>query len=703
MKYPVITIALLALLLSARSAELDTIDFSEVVSFPHATRVIKWPKRTIEINFSLSLLAPNPAIKPGSDVIGAARRALLRWSSMSNINFVVTWSTATSVSAIGAPDGVSLLTIADTPENEAFNADTSTGRTRVFFDPESGVIAEADISINPHPRTQDGAELQFSTDGTPGTFDLEATITHEVGHFLGLDHSKVLASTMQSRQAFNGMFGMPALTERTLSEDDRRRVRSLYGTNQRTGSVEGALLGTSAGGVFTPLSNVGVWAEDLLTGRVVASDVTDSDGTYRLKGLPVARYRILASTAERDDVTEAQVLPLRDFEISPLAMVRADATTVMNYNVVQTPNPVSQLVPRLVGIKGELSTVAIPAEPGKRLKMFVSGEGVDQVPATSISINSPFFAVDPTSLAREQIATGWPVISFDVSIAPETPFGDYSLRLQSNSGETSFLPGVVTVDPGVLITSSNPIDDARFFVAQHFKDLLGREPESATLENFASQLLQCAGRTDCLRTKRVEVSTALFLQHETALTSVLNALYVVGLGRRPRFAEFENDRNALLSGANDADAKRALVDRFVRRNEFQLRHPASIRGGSFVNAVVASINQNFGLDVAAQRDALTGLYDGTTAGRAAILSRLISDPNLVEAQYSQAFVLGEYFTYLRRDPDETGYSFWVKTLKSKPTRDPQAARSMICAFLNSTEYQQRFSMSVTHSSRDCDN
>ena len=122
-----------------------------------------------------------------------------------------------------------MLTVAVTPENEEFNSDSTTGRTRVFYNPETGTIVEADISINPRPQADDGTALQFSTDGTPGTYDLEATFTHEIGHLLGLDHSAVLGSTMQSRQAFNGTFGLPALTERTLSEDDRQKVRGLYG------------------------------------------------------------------------------------------------------------------------------------------------------------------------------------------------------------------------------------------------------------------------------------------------------------------------------------------------------------------------------------------------------------------------------------------------------------------------------------------
>src|SRR5262249_49472118 len=165
--------------------------------------------------------------------------------------------------------------------NQTFNADSTAGRTRVFFDPATREIAEADVSINPRPKTEEGADLQFSTDGTPGTYDLEATFTHEIGHLLGLDHSAVLGSTMQSRQAFNGTFGLPALTERTLSEDDRQRVRSLYGSKQRLGRIEGRLIDNRQPNTFTPLSAVTVWAENVSSGRVVASGVTTDDGGYK--------------------------------------------------------------------------------------------------------------------------------------------------------------------------------------------------------------------------------------------------------------------------------------------------------------------------------------------------------------------------------------------------------------------------------------
>src|SRR6185503_6955124 len=312
MQLPAAIIASVALFLSLGTRErLEMRDSFEFEPAAQTVRKIRWPKKTIQISLSNSLLAPGANIKADSDVVGAVRRALSRWSSLANINFVVTWSSLTSISPADAGDGINLLTIADTAENEAFNSEAMTGRTRVFFDPETGNIAEADISINPRPRAEDGTELQFSTDGTPGTYDLEATFTHEIGHLLGLDHSAVLSSTMQERQAFNGTFGLPALTERTLSEDDRQKVRSLYGSRLKVGRIEGRLVDNRTPGALIPLDGVHIWAESVSNGRVIASDITATDGTYKLEGLEPGQYRVIVSSTADTVVTQK----FRSFEV----------------------------------------------------------------------------------------------------------------------------------------------------------------------------------------------------------------------------------------------------------------------------------------------------------------------------------------------------------------------------------------------------
>lgn len=701
MQTPLALIFSFALFLGIGSGvRLETRDTYEVEPTAQTTRQIKWPKRTIEVHFSTSLLNPSANIKPGSDVVGAARRALSRWSTMSNINFVVNWTSATSVSPASGGDGINLITIADTFDNEAFNSDSTTGRTRVFFDPETGTIAEADISINPRPRSDQGADLQFSTDGTPGTYDLEATFTHEIGHLLGLDHSSVLASTMQSRQGFNGTFGLPALTERTLSEDDRHRIRTLYGSKQRLGRIEGRLIDNRVPNTFTPLESVNVWIENVATGRIVTSAVTGSDGTYRLDGLTPSLYRLLAGPRIEGSST---VPELRSFEISSQVVVKSDVTTTINYNLVPPYSSIPNLNPRMIGLNSELSTVPLPIEAGRKIKVYLGGEGIDQVPGSSISVNSPYFSVDPTSLTREQLGTVFPVVSVEVTVAHNAPFGDYTIKLQSNSGETAFVPGALTIDPGVASSVSNPLDDYRFFITQHYADITGKEIDRSALEKLSAQFAACGTRAECLRARRLELAASLVTQDLLPKSgSFLNNLYAVALGRRPRITEFENDRTLIGNSSEIETPQLAIAVTLVQRREFQKKFAPSLKAEGFVDQLLESV-QKLNADLKASRDELVAMFDGSDISRATILVKIASQPSLIDAQYNQSFVLTQYFSYLRRDPDEAGFNFWVNSVKNKSLREPEAARSMVCAFVTSIEYQNRFGMLATHNSNECGN
>ena len=58
----------------------------------------------------------------------------------------------------------------------------------------------------------------------------------------------------------------------------------------------------------------------------------------------------------------------------------------------------------------------------------------------------------------------------------------------------------------------------------------------------------------------------------------------------------------------------------------------------------------------------------------------------------------QYFGYLRRNVDEGGYDFWLDVLNN---RVPNNYHGMVCAFLTSAEYQQRFGPSVTRTDADC--
>jgi hypothetical protein len=413
-------------------------------------RPIRWPAKTIQIALSTSLTAASPALKSNTDVLGAVHRALQTWSRVAGVTFVEVSSKLQSISPTAKGDGVSLITIAGTEDNLAVFAEgNTTARTRVFYDPDTGEITEADIVINPYPYSQSGAPLQFSTDETAGTYDLESTLAHEIGHLLGLSHSHVIGATMQTSQALNGTYGLPATTERTLSEADETAVRSLYDLGIKTGSIEGRIL-NSIDGSLRPAAGAHVWFEDVETGKVVVSSVTALNGRFTVSGVPTGNYRAMIeylddgpAAGERKSGSRA----FRSVEMRSRLRVGSDKATPLTYVLVPPQNSAPTLNPRFLGIGGELSTVPVPVVPGEKITLYVGGEGVDRVPGTGFVLSSPHMTIDAASLTREQIFNATPVISIEVTIAANAPAGEYTLKLQANSGETAYLVGGLTVVP----------------------------------------------------------------------------------------------------------------------------------------------------------------------------------------------------------------------------------------------------------------
>jgi hypothetical protein len=122
---------------------------------------------------------------------------------------------------------------------------------------------------------------------------------------------------------------------------------------------------------------------------------------------------------------------------------------------------------------------------------------------------------------------------------------------------------------------------------------------------------------------------------------------------------------------------------------------------------------DLGVNLTSQRQALIDQYNqsgGGDAGRATVMYRLaddnadtnpINNNAFIDAEYNRAFVFAQYAGYLRRDADIGGYLFWLDEVNHGPLRDTVKQHAMVCSFITSTEYQQRFSPVVTHSNQEC--
>jgi hypothetical protein len=407
----------------------------------------RWLRNPIIVSLSTSFDSPPANIKKDTDVRAAAQRALQSWSDAAGIQFLETRTSNDKISPSNDGDGVNLITVSAVNASE-FDGSDAPARTRVFFD-SGGAITEADIALNP--------AVQFSDDGTFGTYDLESTFAHEVGHLLGLTHSAIIAATMQPRQAKNGVYGMPAFTQRSLSTADIAAVRALYSEQSAYASISGRLT-TNVSGRARSIFGAQMFAEDVSTGGVSASSISSTAGAYRVDGLNAGVYRVFAQPLDgavaADEIANgAQSL----VETTPLfrSFVASNKTLSQSLNVSANSDlrlsffvfpHAPALTPQLIGMNEELSTAPLPLQPGQTVTIFVAGEGVDDVALNGISISSPLISIVPGSLREAKFDTPFPAISFGITVANSIQFGDYTIRLQTTQGELAYLPGAITID-----------------------------------------------------------------------------------------------------------------------------------------------------------------------------------------------------------------------------------------------------------------
>jgi hypothetical protein len=272
--------------------------------------------------------------------------------------------------------------------------------------------------------------------------------------------------------------------------------------------------------------------------------------------------------------------------------------------------------------------------------------------------------------------------------------GNRSFALQADKTDAAFTATAAVPD-------ANPLDSPEFFVRQQYLDVLSREPEQAGLDFWSGQIRACNTEASCVNAKRIAISEAFFVAQEFQLTgSYIYDSYAGALGRRPAYSEYAADRQQVVGGANLDAAKLAFARGFVQRAEFATKYQANTTAASFVDAVIQSV-QLSGVDLNSERQNLIDAYDGqanTIDSRAAVLSAVADNAVFKQSQYNAAFVLTEYFSYLRRDAEPAGFDFWFNVLSNGA---PGNYTAMVCAFVTAAEYQNRFSPVVTHTNSEC--
>jgi uncharacterized delta-60 repeat protein len=280
----------------------------------------------------------------------------------------------------------------------------------------------------------------------------------------------------------------------------------------------------------------------------------------------------------------------------------------------------------------------------------------------------------------------------------------------------------VTINDDPNEPGGNAIDDPVNFVRQHYHDFLNREPDQAGLDFWTNQITSCGSDAGCTEARRIDVSASFFLSIEFQQTGYfVERLFKTAYGDAPgnstfpaahtlpvpviRLNEFLTDTQrigrgvvVLQPGWEQAleNNKQAYIQEFLQTARFQSAFSVAMRPDQFVD----KLNQNAGNVLSSsERATAIALFgnsgnttDVTARGRA--LRQVAEDPDLVAGEFNRAFVLMQYFGYLRRNPndpqdsDYTGYDFWLTKLNQFNGNYTNA--EMVKAFLSSIEYRQRF-------------
>jgi len=328
------------------------------------------------------------------------------------------------------------------------------------------------------------------------------------------------------------------------------------------------------------------------------------------------------------------------------------------------------------------------------------------------------FAAGTLSFAAGETSKSFTVLLINNSYVDGDRNVNITLSNPAGASLGTFSTAALTIhDDDVALSPINPTDDPSFFVREHYYDFLNRVPDPSGLAFWTNEIASCGTDQACIDLKRINVSAAFYLSIEFQGTGYLvERIYKAAYGDAQgtstfngahqlavpivRLNEFLPDTQAIGQGVvvNQSgweqvleNNKQAFTAEFVQRSRFTTAFPSSMTPDQFVDA----LNANAGNPLSsAERNQLVNDLTTGAKTRAQVLRAVAEDQDLSNAEFNRAFVLMQYFGYLRRNPndpqdsDYTGYDFWLTKLNQFNGNFVNA--DMVKALIVSAEYRQRF-------------
>jgi hypothetical protein len=388
-----------------------------------------------------------PNLASGSDPLSAVRAALASWQSIPTAVIRFADLKTTTVDS-GQEDGINLITMADTAANRQIvgGALGAVALTRITFNANTGEITDSDVILNPSYR--------FSTTLAPQTYDLQAIVTHEIGHALGCDHSPAQNDTMFAvmvpGEFFQRYLGADAVAFATMTYPDSSRTASL-------GVISGRI--SSAGkGVF----GASVTAVNLDRNLVYAS-LSDSDGSFALNGMAAGHYQLYAEPLDGPMTPDQLMVQGSNAYYRGLsASFRTTFSGVRTLGIDGSPAKLTVNIPvpsgaptlnidqlgkgdPITGV-GYLSDDAATVAPGETFGLWIAGANSWKVAAFGdIGILGTGITLDPAGgIKILQGVSGAAVgISVLAHVAPDATAGGRTITLKVGDQQVASTGGIV--------------------------------------------------------------------------------------------------------------------------------------------------------------------------------------------------------------------------------------------------------------------
>jgi hypothetical protein len=620
----------------------------------------------------------------------------------------------------------------------------------VDLDPNAPEITAQFNSNLGNPGCLDGRHFYLGLDNNHGSdVELVTVLIHEFGHGLGFQ-----TFTSSSSGALNG--GSPSIYDRFLLDSSTGKTwdqmtnaerqasatntRNLVWNGAQTRTDVGIALGTPRFRVNSPAGIAGnytVGTADFgsrllstgLSANVAQASPADGCSTITNTGAMSGRVALvdrgncnfIVKVKNAQNAGAIGVIVVNNDTASPTAVIAMGGgdPTITIPTVMISLNDGSTVKGQLGG--GVNATLLLDtstpqgADGQGRALMFTPNPL-----QTGSSVSHWDSSMSPNQLME-------PASSGDLTYSVTTPQDLTASLLRDIGWSTNGTTPTPTPTPTPAPTPTpNPIDSADFFVKQHYLDFLNRTPDAGGLAFWTNEITSCGNNQACIDNKRVNVSAAFFISIEFQQTGYLvERLYKTAFGDGTgtstfntnhqmsvpiiRFSEFLPDTQQIgqgvVIGQPGADQllennKVAFINQFVARTRFTNKYPVVAPAADPL--FVKTLNDNAGNPLSTTEVAtLSGEYAAGTKSRAIVLRQIAEHQNLVNSEYNRAFVLMQFFGYLRRNPndpqdiDYTGYDFWLTKLISftQPGDDVLARvqkADMVKAFIVSGEYRKRF-------------